>query len=72
MEKRSEGPVYAVERRAMRERATVFSLRLDPESRAVVKQEAMRQRVTESTIIRKAIERYVYWCIQERTAGRLP
>jgi predicted transcriptional regulator len=56
----------------MRERATVFSLRLDPESRAVVKQEAMRQRVTESTIIRKAIERYVYWCIQERTAGRLP
>ena len=53
-------------------RDTVFSLRLDPAQRAVVKQEAARQRVTESAIIRKAVERYVYWCIQERTAGRLP
>jgi uncharacterized protein (DUF1778 family) len=53
-------------------RDTVFSLRLDPEQREMIAREAKAQRLSESDVIRIAIERYLFQCINDRAAGRIP
>jgi predicted transcriptional regulator len=53
-------------------RDTIFSLRLDPELRERLREEAKAQKASDSAIIRKAIEVYLWSCKNERAIGRWP